>query len=77
MKIRVLAFATAATQLGWREMLAECKPGDSPRKVLAKLAPGFSVAGLRVALDCDYRPWDEPLGARVREMAIVPPVSGG
>jgi molybdopterin converting factor small subunit len=77
MKVRVLAFATAATKLGWRETLAECSPRDSPRTVLAALAPEFDVSGMRVSVDLDYRSWDEPIGRGAKELAVVPPVSGG
>jgi molybdopterin converting factor small subunit len=77
MQVRVLAFATAATKLGWREMLAECSHRDSPRAVLASLAPGFDVTGMRVSVDLDYRSWDEPIGRKAQEIAVVPPVSGG
>lgn len=30
----------------------------------------------RIAIDLEYRAWDEPVG-HAREMAIIPPVSGG
>ena len=36
-----------------------------------------SVCGTcRVAIDLEYRAWDEPIG-NAQEMAIIPPVSGG
>ena len=77
MQIRVLAFAKAADVLGWRELLAECSPHQSPREIVAKMSPGFEPGCWRVALDCDYCSWDESIGAIAQELAIIPPVSGG
>ncbi|MEI9960038.1 MAG: MoaD/ThiS family protein [Limisphaerales bacterium] len=31
---------------------------------------------IRVAIDLEYADWDKPIGA-ARELALVPPVSGG
>lgn len=76
MQIKVLAFAHAQEQLGFRERMIECEPGDSPREILARLAPGFHAGVARVAVDCEYHDWDLPLGA-ADELAIIPPVSGG
>ena len=77
MQIRLLAFASAAEKLGWREQRLECTAKDTPRKVLARVAPDFSVDKMRVSVDCEYCSWDTPLGARAKEVAVVPPVSGG
>jgi molybdopterin converting factor small subunit len=77
MQIRVLAFAKAADLLGWRELLAECTALQSPREIVATLSPGFDPGTWRVALDCEYCSWDEPIGALREELAIIPPVSGG
>ncbi len=77
MQIRLLAFATAADHLGWREMLAECSPQDTPRALFDRIAPGFPMESVRVAIDCDYRSWDEPIGLMAQELAVLPPVSGG
>ena len=76
MQVRLLAFAHTREQLGFDERLVECLAADTPRTLLARLAPGFSPAGLRVAVDCEYRDWDAPLGS-AEEVAIIPPVSGG
>lgn len=77
MQIKLLAFATAAQQFGWREMLAECSERETPRELFTRLIPGFHPGTARVAVDCDYRSWDEPIGALAQELAVLPPVSGG
>jgi molybdopterin synthase sulfur carrier subunit len=77
MPLRLLAFASAAVSLGWRERTAQAAPGDTPRSLLREIAPDFDPGAARVAVDCEYRSWDDPLGPAARELAILPPVSGG
>ena len=76
MQLRLLAFAQAHDLLGFRERVVECTPAETPRALLARLAPGANCAAMRVALDCEYADWDAPIGA-ARELALIPPVSGG
>lgn len=76
MQVKLLAFAQAQDQLGFRERLVECDADESPCEVLARLAPGFVSAGVRVAVDCEYVDWNAPLGT-ASEIALIPPVSGG
>jgi molybdopterin synthase sulfur carrier subunit len=76
MQLKILAFAQAQDQLGFRERLVECGPGDSPRTILASLAPAFDTTRLRVAVDYEYHDWDAPIGT-ASELALIPPVSGG
>ena len=76
MQLRILAFAQAQDRLGFSERVVECSASDSPRTILAAVAPDFDGAGMRVAVDCEYHDWDAPVGA-VAELAIIPPVSGG
>jgi len=76
-QVKILAFAQAADRLGWREMLAECAPDESPRAIVERIAPGFDFEWARVAVDCEYMPWDDAVGAVAQEIAILPPVSGG
>lgn len=76
MPLTVLAFAQARDQLGFHERAVECAPGDTPRAVLARIAPAAALGTMRVALDHEYADWDAPIGA-ARELAIIPPVSGG
>jgi molybdopterin converting factor small subunit len=76
MTVRFLAFAQAREQLGFDERAVECAPGETPRELLSKLAPSFPIESARVAVDLEYRGWDEPLGD-ASEVAVIPPVSGG
>ena len=76
-QVKLLAFAQAATQLGWREMLAECAPSDTPRELFARLFPGFEPGAARVAVNCEYQSWDDAIGPTAGELAVLPPVSGG
>ena len=76
MQVKVLAFAHTRAQLGWDERTIESRAGETPRALLARLAPAFSPAGLRVAVDGEYHDWDAPIGPG-KEIALIPPVSGG
>jgi len=76
MQVKLLAFAQAQDRLGFHERLVECDAGESPRELLARIAPAFEPASTRVAVDCEYSDWDAPLGA-ASEIALIPPVSGG
>ena len=76
MQVLLLAFAQARDALGFSERAVECAPTDTVRMLLARLAPDFQVTAARVAIDHEYRDWDTPLGD-AREVAIIPPVSGG
>ena len=76
-QVKLLAFAQAATQFGWREMLVECAPTDTPRELFGRIAPGFDPGTARVAVDCEYQSWDDAIGPMAQELAMLPPVSGG
>ena len=76
MQVTLLAFAQAYDQLGFRERVVDCAPTDTPRAIIERLAPGAAVDGMRVAIDQEYTEWDAPIG-EAREMALIPPVSGG
>lgn len=76
MQVTLLAFAQARDQLGWPECVVECAPEETPRAVLARIAPGLHVEAMRVAVDQEYHAWDAPIGAAT-EIALIPPVSGG
>ncbi len=77
--LKLLAFHTAATRLGFREREIEIKSGDTPRVLLARINPSaVSLAEMtRVAIDLEYSSWDGPIPDTAREIAIIPPVSGG
>jgi molybdopterin converting factor small subunit len=76
MQLKVLVFAQAHDQLGFRECEVECHASDSPRMILSRLAPEAQLGAMRVAVDCEYHDWDAAIGA-ARELAVIPPVSGG
>lgn len=76
MPITLLAFAQAADVLGFREREIECRETETPREILRRVVPEMDCENLRVAVDQDYGSWDEPIG-KARELAIIPPVSGG
>ncbi len=76
MRVTLLAFAQTADTLGFRERDLECDPADSPRAILLRIDPAFSTENLRVAVDEEYAAWDAAIGT-AREIAVIPPVSGG
>jgi len=76
MPVKLLAFAHTRDLLGFHERLIDCAPGETPRAILARLAPALSPAALRVAVDGEYHDWDTPIGPAT-ELALIPPVSGG
>lgn len=77
MQLKLLAFAMAADRLGWREKLVEADPSETPGALLARIAPAFDFTTVRAAVDCEYHAWDAPIGPDRRELALLPPVSGG
>jgi sulfur-carrier protein len=76
MSITVLAFAQSQDLFGFSSRELACEPEDTPRTLLLRLRPDADFSHLRVALDCEFSTWDTPLGS-ARELAIIPPVSGG
>lgn len=76
MSVTLLAFAQAVDALGFREREIECSEAETPREILRRLAPAMDCKNLRVAVNQEYGSWDEPIG-KARELAIIPPVSGG
>lgn len=77
MQVKLLAFASAAADLGWRERAVECTATDTPLDIITRVAPGFIHGKSRVAVDCEYSGWNEAIGPGAAEIAIIPPVSGG
>ncbi len=76
MSITILAFAQARDVVGFSSREISCHPDETPRMVYLRIV-GEAVPGhYRVALDCEYTTWDAPVG-QARELAILPPVSGG
>ena len=76
MQVNLLAFAQARDHVGWSERIVECAPDETPRAILARIAPGLPIEMMRVAVDQEYTTWDTPLGT-ASEIALIPPVSGG
>jgi molybdopterin converting factor small subunit len=77
MKVTLLAFATAARQFGWRSQECEAAAEDTPRALFQRFVAGFEPGVARVAVNHEYAAWDGPIGPDAREIAIIPPVSGG
>ena len=75
-QVTVLAFAQAHDQLGFHERIVECAPTDTPRVIISRFATGEDFLGMRVAVDQEYASWEAPIG-EAREIAVIPPVSGG
>ena len=76
MTLRLLAFAQAADLIGFRERAVTYEPEETARQVLSRVAAEYDPMHARVAIDGEYRTWDEPIGP-AEELAIIPPVSGG
>jgi len=80
-KIRVLAFASAATAVGTNEFEIDLPDGSSLETLRKKLLGDFPALTpiwdrLAVAIDGDLVSSDQPL-AEGAEVALLPPVSGG
>lgn len=76
MKVRLLAFGHTERQTGFREKIADAEPDETSKQVWDRIAPALQKDGIRVAVDCEYVDWDEPIGY-ASEIALIPPVSGG
>jgi len=76
--INLLAFAQARAVIGCGERLVPCSPAETPAALIDRLFPDArpKLSGCRVAIDAAYASWDEPIGTG-RELALIPPVSGG
>ena len=76
MRIKILVFAQARDQLGFDEREVECEATQSAREIIESLGISARLETMRVAVDCEYRDWSDPIGD-AREIAVIPPVSGG
>jgi len=76
MTIQILAFAQARDIFGFSEKTVECDPADTPRTLLQRLQVSDDLTFIRIALDQEYRDWDTAIGT-AKELALIPPVSGG
>lgn len=77
MNVTLLAFATAAERLGWRAREVAAEADATPLALFRQVSPDFSPLSARAAVDGEYHEWDTPIGADAREVAVIPPVSGG
>ncbi|WP_242522743.1 MoaD/ThiS family protein [Candidatus Methylacidiphilum infernorum] len=77
-KLKIVAFAQARSVLGFDEKVLSVGRSQSPREIVLAMEPLFfeKIPAARVALDCRYASWDQPI-EEAQEMAIIPPVSGG
>jgi len=79
--VEVRFFASLAERAGATTLSLELEPGATPTTLwerLRELRPGLAAVSFRplVACDLEYAEWDRDL-AGVREVAFLPPVSGG
>ncbi|GAA5129942.1 MoaD/ThiS family protein [Luteolibacter yonseiensis] len=76
MEISLLAFASSSDAFGFTSRQVSCDPDDTPLTIVRRIAPQVDIGSLRVALDCEFTTWDTPV-RDARELAFIPPVSGG
>lgn len=81
MKVEVLLFASLADRAGTASVTLEVPPGTKVSGLWDALGlrfPGLRAHGGRPLAACDlaYASWEHPLDD-VREVAFLPPVSGG
>lgn len=77
MKVTLLAFASAAQRLGWRTQEVEADATATPLDLFQRENSDFSPGVARVAVNGNYHEWSAPIGNDAREVAVIPPVSGG
>ena len=77
MTVTLLAFASAAQRLGWRILEIRAEAESTPLALFQRANPDFTPGVARVAVNGNYWDWDAPIGGEAREIAIIPPVSGG
>lgn len=75
-EITLLAFASARENLGFSSRSLAVNPTETPLDIIRRIAPDVNLKSLRVALDCEFADWHTPVG-KARELAFIPPVSGG
>jgi molybdopterin converting factor small subunit len=77
MTVTLLAFASAAQRLGWRTLELPADPEITPLQLFQRAQGEFSPGVARVAVNGNYHDWNVPIGPDAREVAMIPPVSGG
>ena len=76
MEISLFAFAGAGDTFGFTNRVVPCDPAETPLDIARRLVPGIDTTNLRVALDHEFVTWETAVGS-ARELAFIPPVSGG
>jgi sulfur-carrier protein len=76
MEITLLAFANASDEFGFSSRSVAFGPDDTPLSIVLRVAPQVNREFLRVAIDSEFATWETPVG-NARELAFLPPVSGG
>jgi molybdopterin converting factor subunit 1 len=81
MTVQVRLFASLAERVGSRTLELELEQGATVAGAWTRLVeryPSLAESGVRPLVACDmvYAAWDAPLEG-VREIAFLPPVSGG
>ncbi|MBK1884224.1 MoaD/ThiS family protein [Luteolibacter pohnpeiensis] len=76
MEITLLAFAQAKDDFGFSSQTVACSAEETLRELVRRIAPNANLEHLRIAVDCEFAEWDTPIG-NAREVALIPPVSGG
>ncbi len=74
--VRIVAFSIAKQWLPTGEQIVEAASNDTVETIVKRVMPGIQTLSVRVALDLEYVQWDTTLGD-AKEIAIIPPVSGG
>lgn len=72
----LLAFGNSSEAFGFSKREMACNADDTPLSIVQKIAPQVSREFIRVALDGEFVQWHTPVG-NARELAFLPPVSGG
>jgi molybdopterin converting factor small subunit len=77
MKVTLLAWAQAKNILGFDQTEVEFDPTDTPRQILERCSSQVvQLSFCRIAVNQTIHGWDEAVGD-AKEIAIIPPVSGG
>ena len=76
-KVKLIAWAQAKKDVGFESIEAEFQPGETPEELFNRLGiPTRVMDYCKVAIDMEFSDWNTPLN-NTKEIAIIPPVSGG
>lgn len=79
--VRVLAFGGARDIIGAAEIAVALEAPESARRFLDRLTAQYPAlaphaGSLRLAVNCCFASWDDPVSPG-DEVAVIPPVAGG